>query len=225
MSDRFVARWPFRDLDPDHGPEVPRPGFSLLEHLGASGGFVPDRRFSGLNLPVRIAAEPVLEVLAEPCEVPDPIAEAYAQGHEAGYADARAQADLRAAEDAAAREGLALSFTRLDGLLEEDLRRRLRDTVAALCEAAIAPLALDEDALVRRIGAAVAMLSRAEDERLIRLHPEDMALVAERFATDWNVQPDPTLERGTIRVESQTGGVEDGPASWRLAIAEALHRC
>lgn len=225
MSDRFVARWPFREEEPDDTVEGSRTGFSLLEHLGGAGGFVPDWRFGRLNLPVRVAAEPVQEVMVEPCEVLDPLAEAYARGHEAGYADARAQADLRAAEDAAAREGLALSFTRLDALLEEDLRRRLRDTVAALCEAAIAPLALDEDALVRRIGAAVAMLSRAEDERLIRLHPEDMALVAARFAREWNVQPDPALERGTIRVESQTGGVEDGPASWRHAIAEALHRC
>jgi len=42
---------------------------------------------------------------------------------------------------------------------------------------------------------------------------------------DWEVLADPSLERGAIRVEGTSGGVEDGPATWRKAIAEALARC
>ena len=104
-------------------------------------------------------------------------------------------------------------------------RHPLRDTVAALCEAAIAPLALDEDALARRIVTAVSMLARADDERVIRLHPDDLDLVSQRLSAEWQVEPDPTLERGAVRVETATGGVEDGPGQWRRAIAEALHQC
>jgi flagellar assembly protein FliH len=33
------------------------------------------------------------------------------------------------------------------------------------------------------------------------------------------------LERGALRVEAANGGVEDGPAQWRQAIAEALALC
>lgn len=219
MSDRFVARWPFG------GSDAVRPGFTLLETLGGAPRFVPDTRFCALNLPVHVEAAVPLDVETEPVEVADPLAEAYAQGHEAGYTEAQAHARLRAEEDATAHAALTLSFVRLDAELEEELRRRLRDTVAALCEAAIAPLALDEDMLLRRVQAAVAMLSRAEDDRVIRLHPDDIALIDKRVANDWQVHPDPALERGTIRVETQTGGVEDGPASWRRAIAEALHQC
>ena len=69
------------------------------------------------------------------------------------------------------------------------------------------------------------MLSRADDERLIRLHPEDIKLISPRISADWQVQSDATLERGSIRVESAQGGVEDGPEQWRRAIAEALHQC
>ena len=236
MSGRFVARWPFDAVRTpgagggDGAGGVPRPGFALLENLSAGAVFTPDARFTRLILPAYAQPQDLpidieAEEEPEPYEVADPLAEAYAQGHEAGYAEARAQADLRAAEDAEAHASLQLSFARLDAELEEDLRRRLRDTVAALCEAAIAPMALDQDMLVRRVGAAVAMLSRAEDERVIRLHPEDLAFVSERLTGDWHVQPDPQLERGTIRVETQTGGVEDGPASWRRAIAEALQQC
>ena len=104
-------------------------------------------------------------------------------------------------------------------------RLRLRDTVAALCEQAIAPFALDEEALLRRIDKAVAMLARADDDRVIRLHPEDIALLSPRLPQEWHVLPDAALERGALRVECATGGVEDGPAGWRRAIAEALHQC
>jgi flagellar assembly protein FliH len=210
----------------DLGFPVPRSGFSLVEALTRPIGFTPDRRFSGdfaehEPVPVPEPEEPQLPVE----EAPDPVAEAYADGFAAGHEQARAQAEARMAKDAAAREELALSFARIDGALEDTLRLRLRDTVAALCEAAIAPLALDEEALMARITRAISMLARADDERVIHLHPDDIDLISPRLSEDWTVQPEPRLERGTVRIESQNGGVEDGPGTWRLAIAEAMRQC
>jgi len=95
----------------------------------------------------------------------------------------------------------------------------------ALCEATLVPYALDEKVLARRIERAVAMFSRAEDERVIRLNPEDLALLTDHLREEWTVLPDPALERGALRVETQSGGVEDGPAQWRRALAEAFHAC
>jgi len=155
----------------------------------------------------------------------DPFAAAYANGFAEGAAQARTEAEAASLMAANARGKLALSFARLDRALEQELRVRLRETVAALCNAALAPLAIDNDALVRRVDKAVSMLARADDERSIRLHPDDIAEISDRFREDWTVQPDPTLERGALRVESTTGGIEDGPATWRRAIAETLHRC
>ncbi|MCC6828102.1 MAG: flagellar biosynthesis protein [Novosphingobium sp.] len=186
---------------------------------GGSGGFRSDMRFCALATPAP-HAEP--ELLPEP---EDPVAIAFSEGFAAGYGEAQEQAAEQARLDEAAREGLTLSFARLDRDLGEELRLRLRDTVAALCEAALAPLAMDEDALTRRIERAVAMLSRADDDRVIRLHPDDLALVAPRLCAEWQVVPDPALERGALRVETSAGGVEDGPDQWRRAIAEALHQC
>lgn len=150
---------------------------------------------------------------------------AFAEGYAAGLAEAQEMFAEQAKADAAAREALDLSFSRLDKQMEEEFRLKLRSTVAALCEAVIAPLALDEDRLVKRIEKAVAMFRRAEDERVIRLHPDDLALVSPRLAEDWQVIPDPALERGGLRVECGNGGVEDGPDVWRRAIAEAVHSC
>lgn len=186
-----------------------------LWSLGETPGFKASARF---------AAPPPAVAMPE-VEAEDPLARAYAEGHAVGIAEERARAAEAAAADAAAREVLTFSFARLDRQLEEELRLRLRDTVAALCETSLAPLALDEEALARRIETAVSMLARADDERVIRLNPEDIPLVSARLAEDWQVVPDPALERGALRVESTNGGVEDGPASWRRAIAEALRTC
>lgn len=226
-----------------------------LGALAISGGFRSDARFGpalaaegagAAPHPVSPMPAPMPALAAEPESDPwavgpaedsaaedelppelrdDPLTQALTEGYAAGYAQAQAEAAEAAHREAAAREGLALAFSRLDQQLAEQLQGRLRETVAALCEAALAPMALDEDALLRRIDRALAMFARADDERVIRLHPDDIALVSPRFAEDWQVLPDPALERGALRVETAAGGVEDGPAQWRRAIEEALHLC
>ncbi len=177
--------------------------------LPPTTGFQIDTRFAPARVPPQ--AEPQ-----------DPLALAWAEGFATGMDEARTEVAQQARIEAEAREALTFAFARLDGELAETLRQRLHDTVAALCEAALAPLTLDEDALLRRINRAVAMFARADDERVIRLHPDDLALISPCLAEDWAVVPDPALERGGLRVETASGGVEDGPAQWRLAIAEAI---
>lgn len=195
-----------------------------FDAFGTTSGFRSDARFSSLH--PATAAEPTqASAPAFDPEPQDPVALAFAEGYAAGAAEAQAEAARQAQADAASQGLLALSFARLDKELAEELRLRLRDTVAALCETALAPMTLDEDALMRRIERAVGMLSRADDERLIRLHPEDIKLVSTRLSAEWQVVPDSGLERGSIRIEGTQGGVEDGPEQWRRAIAEALHQC
>lgn len=203
-------------------------GFSPHAHTAfrETGGFRGDARFVDVAPPSPDEHAGAPEDTAQITEPEtDPVALAWEDGHRAGLAEGRAEAEARQTEDKRAREALALSFARLDRKLEEELRLRLRDTVAALCEGALAPLALDKEALLHRIDKAVSMLARADDDRVIRLHPEDIALVSSRLREQWHVQPDAGLERGSVRVECATGGVEDGPATWRRAIAEALHQC
>ena len=179
--------------------------------LGRSAGFQSDPRFS-----------PLANRTPPPG---DPLAAAWQEGHAQGLAEARAEAEALAEAEAAARARIEISLGRLDGELAEALRQRLIDTVAALCEAALAPLALDRAALLRRVEAAAAMLQRAEDERVLRLHPDDLKLIAKDLPQGLEVLADPALERGALRIETSAGGVEDGPAHWRRAIAEALAQC
>lgn len=221
-----------------------------MSDLGAmlgsgGGGFTPDARFAGLrgieeDLPrplsvmrMRFAAEPAPETAPPPVIVPefpaapDPIEEARADAYAQGWADAQEAAELAAAKADETRGRMETVVRRLDGELAEQFRQRLMETVIALCESCLAPLALDKDALLRRVERAVAMFNRADDDRLIRLHPEDLAAIRAYLPNDWQVQADPTLARGAIRMESrsggvETGGAEDGPEQWRRAIIEAL---
>lgn len=160
-----------------------------------------------------------------PVPVEDPLAVAWAEGFATGAATAEAEAQARAEEAAAASAKIELAFARLDVAQEESLRQRLHETVTALCEAAIAPLGLDADALARRVARAATMLSRADDERVLRLHPDDLALLAGRLPEGLATESDPALERGALRMETQSGGIEDGPGQWHRAIAEALAQC
>ena len=181
--------------------------------LAVGGGFQSDPRF---------CAEP--RSTAQPAPV-DPVAQAWDQGYAAGSAEATTAAATTAEADASAHTAITLSFARLDAQLAEDLRQKLLITVEALCEAAIAPLALDQPALAARVERAAAMLARADDERVLRLHPDDFKLVARHLPAGLEVLPDSALPRGAIRVETAAGGVEDGPENWRRAIAEALGQC
>lgn len=185
--------------------------------LGGHSGFTQDPRFSAAPAaPPPPAPEPAPE---------DPVALAWAEGYEAGVAEAGELARLQAEADETARGAIELALARLDEEQTEALRQKLYATVEALCEAAIAPIALDRNALLARVERAAAMLARADDERVLRLHPDDIKLVGKRLPDGLDVVPDAALERGALRVETQNGGVEDGPAHWRAAIAEALASC
>jgi flagellar assembly protein FliH len=184
----------------------------MFRALAEPAGFTPDPRFAGLPVPPP-AAEPE-----------DPVAHAHAEGFAAGFAEAKAIAEAHLAETLAAREAIELALTRHNAALEEELRQRLLATVELLCAEALAPLALDPTALKSRITRAAAMLARADDERVLRLHPEDIALLGEALP-DLPIEPDPALPRGSLRIETVLGGVEDGPEHWRRALAEALAQC
>ncbi|MEO7914579.1 MAG: FliH/SctL family protein [Novosphingobium sp.] len=193
---------------------------TALSNRSENTGFRTNARY------VRGIASAPAPVAAQPLPEPeDPLALAFADGYLRGSQDALRQATAEAASEAEARAALDLAFTRLDAELAEALRQRLQETVLALCDATLQPFAVDDAALAGRVSRAVAMLARAEDERVIRLNPDDLKLVSPRLPQDWQITPDPSLPRGALRIETSSGGVEDGPTQWRRALVEALDAC
>ncbi len=188
-----------------------------LELMRARGEFARHPRFSSLRAytPGKAPAAPE----------PDPLAEAYARGFADGDAVARDQALHAEREREAARAAIELAFARFDEASAADLAERLRQTVHTLCEAAVLPLALDAEGLAARIETAVAMLRRTQDERRVLLNPEDLALVKDRLPHGLTVEGEPSVERGGLRIETEDGGIEDGPSQWRRILTEAFRAC
>ena len=184
-----------------------------LALLAADSTFAPDPRFVG-------------SVIATTAPDRDDLSKrAWDDGYAAGCAETQLAADAAAAAQAAARGKLELTLARLDTEQEELLRQRLFAAIEMLCEASLAPLQLDRGALTARVARAAAMLARADDERVLRLNPADIELVGDALPQDLELRADPALERGALRLETANGGVEDGPAHWRRAIAEAVFQC
>lgn len=204
-------------------PAPSRP-FALAELIGHDSRlFARDARFVPAAERTLAEAAAMPSVPSEPAE--DPVARAWSEGYAQGAEDAHQSGLGESAAADAARHRIETNLVRMDADLVRQLQDRLRITVLALCEAALAPAAIDPEALARRVTVAAAMLSRAEDARVIRLHPEDLALLHARLPEAWHCEPDPLLERGAIRVEGAHGGVEDGPEQWRRALEDALRQC
>ena len=138
---------------------------------------------------------------------------------------ARADFDAQLMAERAGRATIELAFARFDSDSARLLRDRMPATVHALCEEAVLPLALDAEGLARRVEAAVAMLQRKHDGRVVHVHPEDLKLVDGLVQADLELVPDESVERGGLRVETDDGGVEDGPEQWGRALAEVFDTC
>jgi flagellar assembly protein FliH len=188
-----------------------------LEIMRARGEFSRDPRFASL-----LASSPPG---GGGRDDKDPVAEAYARGFADGVAQARDEALHAERERDAARARIELAFARFDEASGAALTERLRQTVHALCEEAVLPLALDAEGLVARIEAAVALLRRTQDERRVLINPDDFPLIQGRLPADLTVEPDASVERGALRIETADGGVEDGPTHWRRILAEAFREC
>jgi len=184
-----------------------------LSAFAARGtGFAGDSRFAGADaVPDR----------ADTLHLPEELAAAHADGVAAGRAELAAE--LAATDEA--RSGLALSLARLDDQLGETLVSRLSHVVAALCEATMAPFAIDPDSLQRRCVLAAARVGDGIIDASLRLHPDDVALLDRGFASTWHILPDAGLERGSVVFDMAEGVIEDGPAQWRAGLAEALLQC
>lgn len=183
--------------------------------LAEKQGFVPDTRYGARGeLPQQPDSTPA-------ADGPDELASAFAKGREQGLAEAAAAESQAAVE----RRRLGSGLRRMDEEMIEHLGRELTETIAVLCEATLAPLALDRTLLAVRCEKAAALLGAHSAGQVLYLNSEDISQLDNEFAANWDIKPDPALERGALRIESADGGISDGPAQWRATLAEGLGLC
>lgn len=194
------------------------PLFAEGEGRSASG-------FSAMGITPAQAGSGAADISGPASDPADPIEESYLRGLAEGSAQAKAEYDAENQSRKVHIAALDNAFTKAVDNETRVLGQKLQQMVLALCEQAMAPLALDKDALVHRIEAASALLMRAQDERQVRLHPDDLALVKDAVPEGLALVADGSLERGALRIETTDGGIEDGPATWHSALQEALGLC
>jgi flagellar assembly protein FliH len=143
--------------------------------------------------------------------------EAYAKGHAAGVAAARAeqekglnQVKAQVATVDKMLSAIAQPFKDLDGQVEEQLVQ-LAVTIAR--QLVRRELRMDPAQVIAIIRETVALLPAATRDVRVHLHPDDATLVREKLATPmadraWTIVEDPVMTRGGCRVTTDTAHID-----------------
>ena len=164
--------------------------------------------------------EPVPDVR----EFVDPIAAARAAGYAEGLAAGRAEADAAAAQQAALLQQVSDALTKGVHFDRERMAGHLRQTVLHLVAKMIGEAGIAPDVLAARIEAAADLLADSAESAILRLHPDDVALVQGYLPKTVFPVGDPHVPRGGYVIESASTIVEDGPDMWLEQLAQAIDR-
>lgn len=171
--------------------------------------------------------DPLTNEVAEPeVHASGPFVDPIAAAHAAGVAEGRAAA-LQELEDVKAREAALL--TQVSEALaqgahfdRERMAGHLRQTVLHLVSKLVGEVGVAPDVLTGRIKAAVDMLADNAESALLRLHPDDVALVEGKLPAHLFAAGDPNVARGGFVIESASTIIEDGPDLWLEQLATAI---
>lgn len=97
----------------------------------------------------------------------------------------------------------------------------LNNIIQSLVTKIVGKLPVDAPFLIQQIDAATAVLSEADKNRTLRMHPDDLALLSGAdlpLATT----ADASLPRGALRIECSDGWIEHGPSFALDRFAQAL---
>lgn len=154
----------------------------------------------------------------------DPIEAARAAGYAEGLAAAAAAADDVFARDHALLADIAATLGNAGRVDRAAMANRLRQTVMLLLSRLVGEVGVSPELLAGRIGAAAELLADAGESALLRVHPDDVALLDGRLPDTIFAAGDPGVERGGFVLESGSTVVEDGPERWLEQLAHAIDR-
>lgn len=154
----------------------------------------------------------------------DPVAAAREAGFAEGVAAALADHAETTARDRTLIADLAAGL-RADQRLDRDrMAHLLRQTVLSLVSRLVGDVGISPDLLARRIDGAAAMLADAAESAMLRVHPDDVALLDGKLPRAVFAVGDAGVARGSFVLESASTIVEDGPDLWLEQLAAAVDR-
>lgn len=154
----------------------------------------------------------------------DPVSAAHARGVAEGRAAALAEMGEDDGRDVALLTQLAEALKADDRFDRAQLARHMRQTVLFLVTKLIGEVGIAPDLLARRIEAATDMLTDAAESAMLRVHPDDVALLEGKLPKTVFAVGDAAVARGAFILESASTIVEDGPDLWLEQLAQAIDR-
>lgn len=148
----------------------------------------------------------------------DPLADARAAGFAEGLAAALA-------DETRDRDLAEQIVATLSGRVDRDrVALQLRQTVLFLVAKIVGETGVAPDVLARRVEAATELLSDAAESAMLRVHPDDVALLEGRLPATVFAVGDAAVTRGSFVMESASSIVEDGPELWLDQLAAAIEQ-
>lgn len=154
----------------------------------------------------------------------DPLEAAHAAGYAEGLAAAAAAARADDERDHSLVSDLIARLSGAGRIDREGIARQLRETVIALTTRLVGEIGVSAELLAARVDAAADLLADKAESALLRVHPDDVALLEGKLPPSIFPAGDPAIERGGFVLESASTVVEDGPGLWLDQLALAIDR-
>jgi flagellar assembly protein FliH len=202
----------------DDMPAMPVAGFGNFGSLGPQGNsfrtlYGDERGGRGWNAGSQRAGR------APAAEPIDPIEEAAREAFLQGFQEGERVAREATEADNEARILLANAIQHVAQSGEGTLAAMLSQAVTRLVGQIMGDVSIDEAVLKERC-AAVAACIDSDESHVLEVNPDDLPLLEEE-ATGVTLTANPDLARGSVRLATSDGWVEDGP-DIRLARLKAL---
>ncbi|MEH3100120.1 FliH/SctL family protein [Sphingomonas adhaesiva] len=149
---------------------------------------------------------------------------ARAEGYEDGIAAATLAARADAERDRAMLDTLVMELKAGGAIDRAALAEKLRRTVLALVRQVVGDTGVSAELLGRRIAAATEMLADASESAMLRVHPDDVALLEGKLPDTIFAVGDAAVARGSFVLEAASTIVEDGPDMWLEQLTSAIDR-
>lgn len=154
----------------------------------------------------------------------DQVEEARREGFEEGFAAARAAQDEAARRDLALLEGVLTALKSDERVDRDRIATQLRQTVLHLVTRLVGEIGVSADLLTGRVEAAAELLADQSESAILRVAPEDVALLDGRLPQSIFAVGDASLARGAFVLEAASTIVEDGPELWLQQLTSALDK-
>mgnify|MGYP003392356878 CR=1 FL=1 len=160
----------------------------------------------------------------EPTGFVDPIETARHAGFAEGVDHGRSLEREAHERDLALLQSLSHALKTSNRIDREQLARQLREAVLSLVTKLVGEIGISGDLLAGRITAAADMLADSAESAMLRVHPDDVALLQDKLPATIVSVGDAAIDRGSFVLESASTIVEDGPELWLEQLTQAIDR-